>query len=426
MISPLSMFALNSRKRTRNSQRLQLSRLSKLVWVLFFVSFFYAIATYKEMYHVKEHATHVVKLNNAAQQLRQAVSASMLNQQVELSNIEKEIQHFRYLLLRTKSHTIDDQWNDIQSTLLDADAFVEDIDNLLASIYSVSNVTKKLKQLSETETTVEQQLLFQSITSYLLFELHGLNDSRTTSRADRFNEYIAQLETMLAARSSMTASVEIYALYTGLERLNQQLENVDSIMNHRFVRAMMQQQTYWTTQVIALLDRTLMLSGIAFLLLAAQVLIRYKIERLSTHFSRKESPVSSESTSVIENDAVQYHDQVVFEVDNLMEQLEGDIEAIDAVLSMFVAEHQTDGEKLQAFVDSGDVEGIRSLFHSMKGVSGNIGAYAMQQFCIQIEKTLLAGESPNKRVVEQFDQLLALTIRDVLSKMEHLNKTTAY
>ena len=424
MISPLSIFALNSRKKTRNSQRLQLSRLSKLVWVLFFVSFFYAIATYKEMYHVKEHATHVVKLNNAAQQLRQAVSASMLNQQIELSNIEKEIQHFRFLLLRTKSHSIDDQWNDIQSTLLDADAFVEDVDNLLASIYSVSNVTKKLKLLSETEVTVEQQLLFQSITSYLLFELHGLNDSRTTSRADRFNEYISKLEIMLAARSSEPTSVEIYALYTGLERLNQQLENVDSIMNHRFVRAMTQQQTYWTTQVIALLDRTLMLSGIAFLFLAAQILIRYKIERLSTNFSRKVSAVSSEETGLIEDAAVQY-EHAIFELDNLMEQLEGDADAIDAVLSMFVSEHQTDGKKLQAFADSGDLEGMRALIHSMKGVSGNIGAYAMQQFCIQIEKTLLAGELPDKRVVEQFDPLLALTIKDVQGEIEKLNKTIA-
>ncbi|MEZ8148159.1 Hpt domain-containing protein [Enterovibrio norvegicus] len=423
MISKLSMFALNSRKKTRNSQRLQLSRLSMLVWVLFFISFFYAVATYKEMYHVKEHATHVVKLNNAAQQLRQAVSASMLNQQIELSNIEKEIQHFRYLLLQTKSHTIDDQWSDIQSTLLDADAFAEDVDNLLASIYSVANVTKKLKQLSESEISVDQQLLYQSISSYLLYELHGLNDSGTTRRADRFNEYIATLEAMLAERSSKPASVEVYALYTGLERLNQQLENVDSIMNHRFVRAMTQQQTYWTTQVIALLDRTLLLFGIAFMFLAAQVLVRYKLERLSTNFSRKMPPISSEDIGFIQNDAVQY-DQSVFEIENLMEQLEGDTDAIDAVLGMFVEEHETDGEKLQTFAKNDDVEGTRGLIHSMKGVSGNIGAYAMQHFCIQLEKTLSAGESPDKRAVEQFDQLLALTIKDVLSEMENLNKMT--
>lgn len=394
-----------------------------LVWVLFFISFFYAVATYKEMYHVKEHATHVVKLNNAAQQLRQAVSASMLNQQIELSNIEKEIQHFRYLLLQTKSHTIDDQWSDIQSTLLDADAFAEDVDNLLASIYSVANVTKKLKQLSESEISVDQQLLYQSISSYLLYELHGLNDSGTTRRADRFNEYIATLEAMLAERSSKPASVEVYALYTGLERLNQQLENVDSIMNHRFVRAMTQQQTYWTTQVIALLDRTLLLFGIAFLFLAAQVLVRYKLERLSTNFSRKMPPISSEDIGFIQNDAVQY-DQSVFEIENLMEQLEGDTDAIDAVLGMFVEEHKMDGEKLQTFAKNDDVEGTRGLIHSMKGVSGNIGAYAMQHFCIQLEKTLSAGESPDKRAVEQFDQLLALTIKDVLSEMENLNKMT--
>ncbi|MFL7024890.1 Hpt domain-containing protein [Enterovibrio norvegicus] len=423
MISKLSMFALNSRKKTRNSQRLQLSRLSMLVWVLFFISFFYAVATYKEMYHVKEHATHVVKLNNVAQQLRQAVSASMLNQQIELSNIEKEIQHFRYLLLQTKSHTIDDQWSDIQSTLLDADAFAEDVDNLLASIYSVANVTKKLKQLSESEISIDQQLFYQSISSYLLYELHGLNDSGTTRRADRFNEYIATLEAMLAERSSKPASVEVYALYTGLERLNQQLENVDSIMNHRFVRAMTQQQTYWTTQVIALLDRTLLLFGIAFLFLAAQVLVRYKLERLSTNFSRKMPPISSEDIGFIQNDAVQY-DQSVFEIENLMEQLEGDTDAIDAVLGMFVEEHKTDGEKLQTFAKNDDVEGTRGLIHSMKGVSGNIGAYAMQHFCIQLEKTLSAGESPDKRAVEQFDQLLALTIKDVLSEMENLNKMT--
>lgn len=424
MISKLSMFALSSRKKTRNSQRLQLSRLSMLLWVLFLISFFYAIATYKEMYHVREHATYVMKLNNAAQQLRQAVSASMLNQQTELSNIEKEIQHFRYLLLQIKSHSIDDQWKDIQGTLLDADTFVEDVDNLLASIYAISNVTKELKQLSEEDATVEQQMLFQSISSYLLFELHGLNDSKATSRADRFNEYISKLEVMLAERSSNPASVELYALYTGLERLNQQLKNVDNIMNHRFVRAMTQQQTYWTTQVITLLDRTLMLSGIAFLFLATQILIRYKIERLSTNFSRKVPPMSSEETELIEDTEVHY-DQSVFEIGNLIEQLEGDSEAVDAVLDMFVEEHLTDGQKLQTFAKNGDLEGMRGLIHCMKGVSGNIGAYALQHFCIQFEKTLQTGESPTKRMIEQFDQLLALTIKNVQSEMENLNKITA-
>ncbi|MEI8607983.1 Hpt domain-containing protein [Enterovibrio sp. Hal110] len=393
MISKLSMFALNSRKKTRNSQRLQLSRLSMLVWVLFFISFFYAMATYKEMYHVKEHATHVVKLNNAAQQLRQAVSASMLNQKIELSNIEKEIQHFRYLLLQTKSHTIDDQWSDIQSTLLDADAFAEDVDNLLASIYSVANVTKKLKQLSESEISVDQQLLYQSISSYLLYELHGLNDSGTTRRADRFNEYIATLEAMLAERSSKPASVEVYALYTGLERLNQQLENVDSIMNHRFVRAMTQQQTYWTTQVIALLDRTLLLFGIAFLFLAAQVLVRYKLERLSTNFSRKMPPISSEDIGFIQNDAVQY-DQSVFEIENLMEQLEGDTDAIDAVLGMFVEEHKMDGEKLQTFAKNDDVEGTRGLIHSMKGARVILARMRCSIFVSSLKKRCQRANHP--------------------------------
>ncbi|PKF50998.1 Hpt domain-containing protein [Enterovibrio nigricans] len=379
------------------------------------------------MNHVKVHAAQVVTLNNAAQQLRQTVSASMLNQERELTQIEKEVQHFRYLLLRTKSHTIEDEWEDIQNTLVDADAFVEDVDNLLASIYSVSKVTRQLKSLTETHRSPELIRLFESISSYLLFEFHGLNGDRATS-VQRFNQYIDAIEKQLSSSSSNVVSVELYTLYTGLIRLNRQLESLDSVINHKFVRAMTQQQQYWTNRVIVLLDNTLLSLVVAFIALGSQVAVRYKLEQrayadndLPRKLPRKFQHEEIKERHVDDS----FSEEQLFDSNVLIEQLEGDFDAIDSVLTMFVAEHQNDAQKVRKQNEQNETARTSALIHNLKGVSGNIGAVSLERFCREMEMSLKEGLALSETTLDRFEMLLTMTIQNVLKEMEQLRRTLA-
>ncbi|MDD1781319.1 Hpt domain-containing protein [Enterovibrio sp. ZSDZ35] len=425
------MTSLSARSGLRNplgiNNKSALHRVSYALWGVFVFALGYALYAYQDLIHVKGHTAQVVTLNNAAQQLRQTVSASMLNQERELTQIEKEVQHFRYLLLRSKSHTIDDSWEDIQSTLVDADSFVEDVDNLLASIYSVSKVTRQLKSLTETHRSPELIRLFESISSYLLFEFHGLNGDRATS-VKRFNHYIEAIERELSSSSSNVVSVELYTLYTGLIRLNRQLESLDSVINHKFVRAITQQQQYWTNRVILLLDNILFSAVVAFLALGAQVLIRYTLEqRAHQHQTSqinpsrkhikdtKQEPKSADSISELE----------LFDAHVLIEQLEGDVDAIDSVLTMFVAEHQNDAQKVRKQNEQNEVARNSALIHNLKGVAGNIGALALEDFCKDVELSLKEGHGISDASLEQFEKLLTMTIQSVLKEMEQLRRTLA-
>ncbi|MDD1794297.1 Hpt domain-containing protein [Enterovibrio sp. ZSDZ42] len=403
-------------------QRTAKNWISLLLWCGFAVSFTYAFFSYSDMKHTKGHATHIVKLNNAAQQLRQTVSASMLNQDNERKNLEKEVQHFRYLLLRTKSHTIEDRWDDIQHTLLEADAFVENVDNLLASIYAVSKVTEQLKQLIDSQTSPELASIYQSIGTYLLFELHGFNNEDDSGRIGRFNRYLADVEDQLAALDNSTEQVQLYALYTSLERINRQLESVDEVINHKFVRSMTQQQAYWTTQVIERLDTTISMLFWAFGLLFAQVLLQYRALGSGPDKTEAKPSVKESSADALVPFKYVEPSEPLFDASILHEQLDGDKEAIESVLTMFVAEHQGDAGHLEKHISQGQTARARSLMHNLKGVSGNIGALALQDFCTHADAKLREGQLLDILVVKQFQKLLSLTIQAVLKEMEQSHK----
>ncbi|WP_281545696.1 Hpt domain-containing protein [Grimontia sp. SpTr1] len=405
--------------------------LSILLWIGFGVSLAYALISYSDMNHTRDHAGHVVKLNNAAQQLRQTVSASMINQSDELVQLEKEVQHFRYLLLRTKSHTIEDSWEDIQNTLLEADAFVEDVDNLLASIYSISSVTKQLKQLHDGTRTPELKRLLQRISSYLLFELHGLNDSLERNRIARFNGYIRQLESEFSKMPEGMTRSELFTLYTGLERLNRQLESVDAVINHKFVRSITQLQSYWTTRTLLLLDNTMTAMFVGFGFLVGLILLSARKEESSV----ANGAVNPSKSKKVKADKKPSEgaglftfvepDEPLFEPAVLKEQLDEDEDAIEAVLTMFVAEHQNDGKTLRKHFEAKELARARTLIHNVKGVSGNIGAIALQAFCTHADSRLRKGEWIDENEVKHFEKLLSITIQSVLKEMENAHRTTA-
>ncbi|STQ76535.1 Hpt domain-containing protein [Grimontia hollisae] len=115
----------------------------------------------------------------------------------------------------------------------------------------------------------------------------------------------------------------------------------------------------------------------------------------------------------------------MFEPAVLKEQLEGDNDAMDAVLTMFVAEHQNDAKTLREHVNAGELARARTLIHNIKGVAGNIGAEALQQCCVQVENRLRNGEWIGENDIKQFEKLLCVTIQTVQKEIENANKITA-
>ncbi len=427
MIPPLQQLGLNKLFLSTKRFRRRVSGLLLLFWGGFVAAVIFALFSYSNMNHTRAHAGHIVTLNNAAQQLRQTVSASMINQRSELLQLEKEVQHFRYLLLRTKSYAIEDHWDDIQATLLEADAFVEDVDNLLASIYSISVVTEQLKQLNDSARDPALKGLLQGISSYLLFELQGLNDVESQNRIARFNNFVGELENAFSQMPAGMKHNTLFELYAGLERLSRQLDSVDAVTNHQFVRSITQQQSYWTTRTLLLLDQTMTSMFIAFGFLIGLLFFSFRHGKASSQTVTTTHEDSSDMKTRDSTGGGTFVEPLepVFEPAVLKEQLEGDNDAMDAVLTMFVAEHQNDAKTLREHVNAGELARARTLIHNIKGVAGNIGAEALQQCCVQVENRLRNGEWIGENDIKQFEKLLCVTIQTVQKEIENANKITA-
>lgn len=427
MIPPLQQLGLNQLLHSTERFHHRVNGLLLLLWGGFVAAVIFALFSYSNMNHTRAHAGHIVTLNNAAQQLRQTVSASMINQHSELVQLEKEVQHFRYLLLRAKSYAIEDHWDDIQATLLEADAFVEDVDNLLASIYSISVVTEQLKQLNDSARDPALKGLLQGISSYLLFELQGLNDVESQNRTARFNNFVGELENAFSQMPDGMKQSALFELYAGLERLSRQLESVDAVTNHQFARSITQQQSYWTTRTLLLLDQTMTSMFIAFGFLIGLLFFSFRHAKAGTQTvatTHEDSP-DMKTRDGTEGFTFVEPLEPVFEPAVLKEQLEGDNDAMEAVLTMFVAEHQNDAKTLREHVNAGELARARTLIHNIKGVAGNIGAGALKQSCVQVENRLRNGEWIGENDIKQFEKLLCVTIQTVQKEIENANKITA-
>ena len=89
------------------------------------------------------------------------------------------------------------------------------------------------------------------------------------------------------------------------------------------------------------------------------------------------------------------------------------------LLWLFVADHNNDMTKLRERLAESDRDGMRLLAHTLKGVSGSLGATALQQHAAELEQMIKSGEDAEKikglaSKVEAEIQLLIAAIRITL------------
>lgn len=76
--------------------------------------------------------------------------------------------------------------------------------------------------------------------------------------------------------------------------------------------------------------------------------------------------------------------------DNLRELMQGDYLLL---LDTFIIDAEKRLGQLRTFLASGDLDSFRRCAHSFKGSSGNMGAIALQQACMQAEQAGINDDS---------------------------------
>lgn len=390
----------------------------RIVWVALFSASLYAFYVYFQMNNAQNHAHQIVTLHNSAQHLRKCISSALLKQEQHLVELSEEINYFRYLLLNIKSHSIHRQWNEIHQLLLDADVFIEDVDNLMSSIYSISRVTNHLQSLMENDISAEMKEFIQYVSTYLLFEFHGLNDNELATEI-RFNQFIEHIESKFEQLTSESQRIEIFTLYTGLQKMHHQLGQLDDIINHHFIHTVNTAQVLRTSLVLSYVDQLIEILFILVVLVVIQFgLYRGKDLNKLTGLIDKELKeiqqyqITPQIKSSIE---MKTDDLKIYNAEMLREQLD---DSADAVLTIFISDHQDDANHLKQSLAQADQITARTIVHSLKGVAGNIGAESLEYICRLIESEIRANRNIEPQLFNEFEKTLNMTIQQITKALE--------
>ena len=109
--------------------------------------------------------------------------------------------------------------------------------------------------------------------------------------------------------------------------------------------------------------------------------------QLDTGLLNKKTLVSPSS-----GDMAVVADQPYIDINKMLESLSGDEEAVRMLLEVFIQEHSSDGTKLCRVLNS-DKQQAQRIVHSLKGVSGSLGAMPLNSISGDIE--LLIKEQQN-------------------------------
>jgi len=106
----------------------------------------------------------------------------------------------------------------------------------------------------------------------------------------------------------------------------------------------------------------------------------------------------------------------VLDIDFGMSQLSGNKTLLLTLLNKFSDEYRTLGDDLQALVEQGDFDNAYSLIHTLKGVTGNLGLFALHEASKPVELSV----RNDKRLPDDYTAFVYL-LSQTMSAIETLS-----
>lgn len=98
------------------------------------------------------------------------------------------------------------------------------------------------------------------------------------------------------------------------------------------------------------------------------------------------------------------------DIEKMLDSLSGDEESVRMLLEVFIQDHAEDSEKLKGLIAEGkDKEHAQRVAHSLKGVSGSIGAMPLHYISGDIESLIKQGEQVSDDKLDQLEDTLQKT-----------------
>ncbi|WP_399425039.1 Hpt domain-containing protein [Vibrio campbellii] len=128
-------------------------------------------------------------------------------------------------------------------------------------------------------------------------------------------------------------------------------------------------------------------------------------------FRQKEQSVTQPSVESVdpEGDAPSLNEPYI-DIEKMLDSLSDDEDSVRMLLEVFIQDHTEDGAKLRVLVTEGkDKDQAQRIAHSLKGVSGSIGAMPLHYISGDIESLIKQGERITDDKLDLLEQVLQET-----------------
>jgi HPt (histidine-containing phosphotransfer) domain-containing protein len=135
--------------------------------------------------------------------------------------------------------------------------------------------------------------------------------------------------------------------------------------------------------------------------------------KIETHNDKEESNMSDNSQNT--PDSVSLKDSLTgIDFDVGVNNVLGDEELFSEILVMFYQDHHLDGDKLNSALQSQDIDSMKHLAHTLKGVSCSVGAMLL------FEKTKNFDFAINESRVNEYESLLSELLPELTTVMQSI------
>ncbi|RIZ55887.1 hypothetical protein AK966_04750 [Vibrio sp. PID23_8] len=114
-------------------------------------------------------------------------------------------------------------------------------------------------------------------------------------------------------------------------------------------------------------------------------------------------------------------EEPILDIDNILDSLSGDEAAVRFLLELFIHDHSGDGEKFRQLMNNDDRERAQRLVHSLRGVSGNLGAMVLYSVSSDIEHLMKQDIEVPKALIAKLSNELKRTV-DFAQQVLNLEK----
>ncbi|MFT5712424.1 MAG: HPt (histidine-containing phosphotransfer) domain-containing protein [Glaciecola sp.] len=95
-----------------------------------------------------------------------------------------------------------------------------------------------------------------------------------------------------------------------------------------------------------------------------------------------------------------------------LNQLGGNKALLSKMLNKFFSEFENISAEIADFIEANDIKSAKTLVHTVKGISGNIGLQALYNCATRFDEELRTG-MPNQAIIDEFSTVVNVTCLEI-------------